>query len=365
MKALKLLVVTGLLALGAGAGSAASAGDAHWQYEATAVHGEYLPLVGDFAGDQADDIFWYAPGSAADVLWVPHAGSRGSDSFSHVPLRVSGTYRPIVGDFVGDDYDDILWYRPGTGADFLWESVPSGDAFVDAGQVPVSGDYRPEVLRDYRDGAHKDAVVWQRTTDGPDALWRFDADGEGGWTSEGLEIGARLTLLPGDFDGDGLDDLVLYGPGSLPDGVWLIHPDQGFTRSPLAINGRYQAVTVIGAARDGVFLFGDGSAPDWYLRSDGAALASELLEPFGTVGEAHGADARGFAFVHSTSPGVREAGLLVDDGPGRRFTLSETHDVGAGVRPVTGDLDDDGTVDILWYGPGSRPDELWYAESLA
>src|SRR3954463_8204674 len=113
---LRLLAVAALVAVAAGAGSADSADDGRWQYEAAAVQGVYQPLVGDFAGDQADDVFWYAPGATTDVLWVAHAGARGADSFTRVRFTVDGTYQPVVGDFVGDDYDDILWYRPGAGA---------------------------------------------------------------------------------------------------------------------------------------------------------------------------------------------------------------------------------------------------------
>jgi hypothetical protein len=361
-RTLRLLAVACLAAVAVSAGSAESADDARWQYADASVSGVYTPLVGDFAGDQADDIFWYAPGAAVDVLWIARAGARGSDSFTRVRFTVDGTYQPVVGDFAGDDYDDIVWYRPGEGSDPLWESVPSEAVFEGAGRLSVSGSYRPEVLRDYRSGAHKDRIAWQRTSKGHDVLTRFDADGPGGHSSEQVEIRTDQTVVPGDWNGDGLDDLLLYGPGSTPDSLWLSGDDGGFSTHDLAINGVYQPVTVVGADRDGVFLFGPDAAPDRYLAGDGSSFTSEPVDSFPTSGVAYGADARGFAFVHSTSTGTREDGLLVQDGRGQRFKLSESHDIGSGIRPVTGDFDDDGVVDILWYGPGSRPDELWYAQ---
>ena len=112
-----------LAAIAVNAGSAESADDAHWEYRTASVEGVYQPLVGDFAGDQGDDILWYAPGEGVDVLWIANAGARGSDSFTRVRFSVDGDYRPVVGDFVGDDYDDILWYRPGTTPDPIWAST--------------------------------------------------------------------------------------------------------------------------------------------------------------------------------------------------------------------------------------------------
>src|SRR3954452_11416815 len=99
-RALRLLFLALLATVAVSAGTANSAGDAEWDYRSASIDGVYQPLVGDFAGDGADDIFWYAPGEATDVLWIAHAGSRGSDSFTRVRFSVDGDYRPVVGDFV-------------------------------------------------------------------------------------------------------------------------------------------------------------------------------------------------------------------------------------------------------------------------
>ena len=179
--------------------------------------------------------------------------------------------------------------------------------------MTVDGDYRPEVLRDYRDGAHKDRIVWQRTSKGHDAVWYFDGDGLGGHRSERLEIRTDVAVRAGDWDGDDLDDLLLYGPGTVEDGLWLSGTRGRLHRAPdLEINGEYQPVTIIGAERDGVFLFGPGAAADRYLRSEGSSFTSAPVDSFPTGGVAYGADARGFAFVHSTTPGTREDGFIVE-----------------------------------------------------
>src|SRR5688572_18070300 len=142
VRSLRLPLVALLAAIAVDAGSAESADDAHWEYRTASIEGLYQPLVGDFAGDQGDDIFWYAPGEGVDVLWIAHAGARGSDSFTRVRFSVDGDYRPVVGDFVGDDYDDILWYRPGTTPDPIWASVPTDAVFERVDRMTVDGDYQ-------------------------------------------------------------------------------------------------------------------------------------------------------------------------------------------------------------------------------
>ena len=77
---------------------------------------------GNFRGSGADDILWYAPGSARDSAvdgrLVPHVRS--------TALTINGSYVPLVGDYDGDGYDDIAWYAPARPLDTLWYGGPSG-----------------------------------------------------------------------------------------------------------------------------------------------------------------------------------------------------------------------------------------------
>ena len=224
---------------------------------------------------RADDILWYAPGEAVDVLWIaarraraartrsPGCGSRSTATTDRSSATSSATTTTT---------------SSGTGPaprpTRSGRRSPSDAVFERVDRLTVDGDYRPEVLRDYRDGAHKDRVVWQRTSKGHDVVWAFDGDGLGGYRSERVEIRTDVAVRAGDWDGDDLDDLLLYGPGTVEDGLWLSGSDDGFTEHDLEINGEYQPVTVIGAERDGVFLFGSGAAADRYLRSEGSSFTS-------------------------------------------------------------------------------------------
>lgn len=138
---------------------------------------EYLPIVGNFDGDNRTDIFWYAPGPAADWLWLSDSTQFGI-VFDGFEFHVDGEYHPIVGDFDADEDEDILWYRP------------SGEL----------------------DG-------------GPSWLWRFDG---ASIESQPLEIGGDYVPYAEDFDGDGCTDILWYdsvAPDN-PSPVWRCQPDE-------------------------------------------------------------------------------------------------------------------------------------------
>lgn len=133
---------------------------------------EYLPIVGNFDGDNQTDIFWYAPGSAADWLWLSD-GNQNIVLFDSYQFAVDGDYHPIVGDFDGDGDDDIVWYRAATeiagGPSYAWYfDGPSVEVRV----LSVIGDYVPYV-EDF-DGDGCTDILWydSASPNATSALWR-------------------------------------------------------------------------------------------------------------------------------------------------------------------------------------------------
>lgn len=113
---------------------------------------EYVPIVGNFDGDNRTDLFWYTPGQAPDWLWLS-AGDQQAANFTSHQFAVDGEYHPIVGDFDADGDDDILWYRPAVetagGPSWLWYfDGPT----VEVRAVLIQGDYVPYVEDFDRDG---------------------------------------------------------------------------------------------------------------------------------------------------------------------------------------------------------------------
>ncbi|PRP94046.1 FG-GAP repeat protein [Enhygromyxa salina] len=133
---------------------------------------EYLPIVGNFDGDNRTDLFWYAPGSSADWLWLSDS-NQVVINFDSYEFAVDGEYHPVVGDFDGDADDDILWYRPAAelagGSSWLWYfDGPS----VEAHPFEVVGDYVP--YAEDLDGDGCTDILWYDPVapGNPSPVWR-------------------------------------------------------------------------------------------------------------------------------------------------------------------------------------------------
>jgi hypothetical protein len=276
-------------------------------WELLQVTGSYRPFTGDFDGDGRADIFWYAPGSAADSIWF----GRGGTSFERLARPVSGNYLPFTGDFNGDGRSDIFWYGPGSGPDSVWLS--RGDGTFSGAARPVDGVYEP-LVGDY-DGNGRTDVFWYAPgspASSPDRMWRWAADGT--VTQTALPVSGSYDPLVGDFDGDARDDLFLYGAGSYPDHLWFGTAAGGFTKTLRPVSGVYEPFVgdFDGDGVEDVFWYAPGSAGDpvWYGRTS------------------------------------------------RTFAAS-TRSVRGDYQPVVGDISGDGPTDIVWYAPGTAGDTVW------
>jgi hypothetical protein len=280
-------------------------------WELLQVSGTYRPITGDFDGDGRTDIFWYGPGSDPDSIWL----ARGGTSFDQVTVSVSGTYRPITGDFDGDGRTDIFWYGPGSDPDSVWFGA-GGGAFSHSVWA-VDGTYQP-LVGDF-DGNGRTEVLWYAPgspAGSPDRLWRWTAARS--LTVTEVPISGTYAPLVGDFDGDGRDDLFLYAAGTSPDHVWYGTQAGAFDKRSQAVSGTYRPLVgdFDGDGVDDVFWYGPGSDPDsiWY-----------------------GTASRGFTRV--------------------------TRAVGGVYQPVVGDISGNGTTDIVWYAPGVAADSVWRGTS--
>jgi hypothetical protein len=332
-----------------------------WDYRSLSVSGTYQPLVGQFAGDGATDILWYGPGSAPDSLWIGNAGQRGAAAFTRVNLTINGTYTPIVGDFFGDDYTDIIWYAPGRAADSAWVSddVP---AYFTSRPLAINGSFRVNVLTDYSGTARKDDIFWYAPGTAKDFVWHFADSGSGAYSTVNLTINGTFQRIVGDWNADGRDDLVLYRPGSAADYRWASKADGSFSQTSVSINGTYEPATVYHEAGDGILWWGDGSTKEAYWVRNGSgfrSVAIPAVPPTGSV------TSWGLGSVIVTVPDDAEGAFSGDQTGGSWFGLAgEAHDK-TSQKPLVGDFDGDGYLDIVWYGAGSTSDELWYVDATA
>jgi hypothetical protein len=214
------------------------------------VGGTYRPIVLDVDLDGTDEILWYSPGPGGDFLW--RFGSTGAVT-SHA-LTINGRYEPIplVLDGNGGSVPDrqaILWYGRGTAADAFWVFDAEGTPKNVAGGAEVNGDYVPVVahLNSTDTGGH-DQIFWYDVRGRRHTVWTFRKGSGGIHTSTAgpvLGPGCRPSSVP--IRGFGFDVLHCYRPGpgteqlmdQMSSGSWTVW-EAG------AVNGTYRTLEAPG-----------------------------------------------------------------------------------------------------------------------
>ncbi|MCB1005084.1 MAG: VCBS repeat-containing protein [Acidimicrobiales bacterium] len=162
------------------------------------------------------------------------------------------------------------------------------------------------------DGDGRDDLLWYRPGGETDHVW-FSAGG-GRFADNLRNVGADYRVFTGDFNGDCRDDIFWYGPGSARDSIWLGTPNRAFRHLDVTVRGDYWPIVgdFNGDRSEDILWYRPGapSDPIWY----------------GTI----------FG----------------------RF-VGRTERVNGSYRPFAGDFDGDGRDDIFWYGPGGARDTIW------
>lgn len=272
--------------------------------DGSAVSGSFRPVSGDFNGDGKADIYWYAPGPARDHLW------RGTETgfVARSAPQVSGRYQPVSGDFDGDGKADIYWYAPGSGADRLWRGTASGFKATTVAQA--SGVYRP-AAGDFNGDGRAD-ILWYAPGRAADRLWRGT---EAGFTPAAIgQVTGTYEPLAGDFNGDAKADVFWYAPGRATDRLWN-GTGTGFAAvSTSQVSGSYRPAVgdFNGDKKADVLWYGLGDTADRLWRGTAAG------------------------FMPTASP--QQGGSFV---------------------PVPGDFNGDKKADVFWYAPGASAEQIW------
>ena len=234
-----------------------------------AVNGTYTPLVGDYDGDGFDEILWYAPGSTADFMW----NFSSYTTVHSTSYPVNGVYTPTVGDYTGDGVDDILWYAAGSRADYLWD-YNQGGSFT-SHRMTINGVYRPVSGSFGND--RTDDIFWYAPGPAADYVQDFPAGGGNPASIKHVVNGGTYLPFSADIfrDGPGNEDIFWYAPGASADGLWDFYLGSVYKYSEY-VDGDY--VTTAGD------FFGDG-AEDIVFENDAELILYEHRPVGGGVAE--------------------------------------------------------------------------------
>ncbi len=269
------------------------------------------------------------------VFAVPAAASSNCPATA-VPCRTvwMGEFTDVApvygsGDLNGDGADDLLLLR--NGALWFWYGSPTQTPTV----VALSA------VRVVRAGTMQQALA-----------------------------GAEPVI--GDFDGDGIDDVLWASTAGSP-------VDNGQIWYGTKTIGEFRGAPAAGTTHDGsaYWTVGDFDADGgddvvWYNERTGDLLL-QLLD-----GGAQGVQVRaypdrlapGLRLLHGDFDGNRATDLLYYDARSGRGAVwffeaggairGREIEPGAGYRPAAGDFDGDGRIDVMWYGPLEQLDAYWF-----
>ncbi len=221
-------------------------------------------------------------------------------------------------DFNGNGNSDLLLYKPG-GIDYVWQGHDKMGEFGEH-RLYIGEDFKIAV-GDFNGNGRADFVTYALGTK-PDYIL-YGQEEPGKFKKVPLEIdGFYNQIIPGDFDGDGFDDLLLYAEGG-EDRVWYGTPNAArFEKHPLnnQLGGGYQ----ITSGR-----YNNNRRSDLFV-----------YNPRGEDFVLSGQDQRG-------------------RGAFNKHRVNPQHDLPF-ARPVSGDFNGDGHDDVFLHGPGETPDYVLY-----
>jgi uncharacterized protein YkwD len=170
------------------------------------------------------------------------------------------------------------------------------------------------------------------------------------------------TVLTGDFNGDGRDDMLTYGPGAEADELWFGLPGGTMRQVPVNIKGQYQPVAgdFDGDGRTEILWYAPGGAADslWKWSGTGWTKVAKTINGRYTA-RAGDFDGDGADDIFWYGPGTAPDYRWYGNRNGSFTSVATT--VAGSFIPVVGDFDGNGGDDVLWYGRGSAPDVVWYS----
>jgi Ca2+-binding RTX toxin-like protein len=185
--------------------------------------------IGDFNGDGKDDVLW-RDNNGTTVDWLGQANGGFADNYTNSLVSIPTSWQVAgVGDFNGDGKDDILW-RNANGLTVDWLGQATG-GFADNythSVLNIPTNWTIAGIGDFN-GDNRDDILW-RDDNGTTLTWLAQANGgfaENYNNSVVCVPTAWQVASIGDFNGDGRDDILWrHTNGTITD--WLGQANGGF-----------------------------------------------------------------------------------------------------------------------------------------
>jgi hypothetical protein len=181
-----------------------------------------MPMVSrivakDFNGDGVADLIWENSSTGEHAIWFFQNGAAAGTTY--LPMVPAGWRIVAVGDLNGDGFTDLIW-ESDTGEHAIWfmknsevinstylSLVPPGWHVVGAGRV---------------NGGGSAGLIWENTKTGERAIWYFQ-DGAVSATVPLPSVPVEWHIAGvGDFNGDGTDDLVWENASTGERAIWFM-----------------------------------------------------------------------------------------------------------------------------------------------
>lgn len=169
-----------------------------------------IPTPGDYTGDGQTDVSTYR--TSANTWFYSTSQTSPQTNVAYVPWGSAGDI-PTPGDYDGDGKADVAIWRPGDGTWYVLRSSDSTPLFIKwgtNGDIPVVGDFDGDLKTDF--------TVVRPNEAPPNYRWYvLQSNFAFGFplvTTWGV---AGDRIAPGDYDGNGKTDMVVFRPS---DGIW-------------------------------------------------------------------------------------------------------------------------------------------------
>ena len=223
--------------------------------------------------------------------------------------------------------------------------------------LTVNGHYEP-IVGDWN-GDGYDEPLWYGPGTGADNLWLSKGNGTfvNGWS---VRVDRDAQPLVGDFDGNGRDDILWYVAGPVTEVIWW--GGNPATSTATSITNGYQPLVgdFDGNGTSDIIWYAAGPSPDYvWFGLTNRTFDNRQIHLNGTytplIGDFDG-DGRTDVFWYAPGPA---ADSVWWGHAGRGFAATALTVNGTYI-PLIGDYNGDGRDDIFWYAPGPGADSVWF-----